>query len=358
MLQEKTALLCDTESFDDPVVIDDRRLKSVRDRLIDELLKGARLVDFSIENVEVDKLRFWMESPFSGLYRARRIGEKSVSERIVEALESRFLEIDQAGIDYRLRCPVRVETTVTRALIDGAETARNLCEWVDFCAPPGMGKTEAKAEYIARSIKASGFDCPVWSVDLDEACISTRAVLALISREIVKGCVDEKSEFSMSQSIVEATRNKRGLLFVDEGQHLADAMKKMGVPIINLLRRFVDRGCFGIVYLGNGEIYRRLSTGIGRDKGAYTQLLSRMRDFRVEVGGYQPGASSDGKRLTREDVLSVANAWGVSGVEEAAYCLKIAQGPGALRAVTNVFRVAMATCGSLDIKALNAVRAV
>lgn len=358
MLQEKTILLCDSEAPDDPPVLDNQRLKSVRDRLIDELLKGARLVDFSTENIDVDRLRFWMERPFSGLHRARIVGEKSVSEKIVEALESRFLEIDRAGIDYRLRCPVRVETTVTRALIDGAETARNLCEWVDFCAPPGLGKTEAKAEYIARSIKADGFDCPVWSVDLDEACISTKAVLALISREIVKGRVDEKSEFSMSQSIVEATRDKRGLLFVDEGQHLADAMKKMGVPIINLLRRFVDRGCFGIVYLGNGEIYRRLSTGVGRDKGAYTQLLSRMQDFRIEIGGYQPGASSDDKRLSREDILSVANAWGVSGVEEAAYCLKIAQGPGALRAMTNVFRMAMANYCSLDIKALSAVRAI
>ena len=126
----------------------------------------------------------------------------------------------------------------------------------------------------------------------------------------------------------------------------------------NLLRRFVDRGCFGIVYLGNGEIYRRLNAGMGRDKGAYLQLLSRMQDFRIEVGGYRRDRPGEGRALTRLDIEAVANAWGVSGVEESAYCLKIAEGPGALRAMTNVFRMAMERYGALDIKSLKKVRAL
>ena len=348
--------------FDDnpPAPFDAERWKALRNRLIDELAKGGKsLEDFSPNEMELGRLKIWLKSPDAFPRFGRRVGEKSTAEQIADFLEQRFSELDQAGLDFRMRCPARVETTVTQALIEGAETARNLCEWVDFCAAPGLGKSEAKNEYIARMRKADGFFCPIWSIELDETCISTKAMLNLIAREILgAGTFDEKSEFAMSQAIIEATNGKRGLLFVDEGQHLADILKKMGIPIINLLRRFVDRGCFGIVYLGNGEIYRRLSTGIGRDKGAYTQLLSRMAEFRIEVGGYRPGRPCEGRALTKADVLAVANVWWVSGVEESAYCLKIAEGPGALRAMTNVFRAAWEKYGSLDINCMNKVRAL
>lgn len=361
MVQENRDVFTDEGHFQMAVAspLDAARWIAIRDRLIDELAKGGRLEDFAPDGIGPERLGVWLKAPAFGEVAWRRVGQKSTSEQIADALESRFAEIDQAGFDYRSRCPARVETAVTRAFFEGAETARELCEWVDFCAAPGLGKTEAKNDYIARSRKVDGFFCPVWSIDLDETCATPRAVLALIAREILGGGkVDEKNEFATARAIIEATRDKRGLLIVDEGQHLADATKKLGIPVVNQLRSFVDRGCFGLVYLGNGEIYRRLSTGQGRDKGAYTQLLSRMQDFRIEVGGYRPGASGEGWRLTRDDVLAVASAWGVSGVEEAAYCLKIAEGPGALRAMTNVFRMALGRYGLIDIKTLNKVKAI
>lgn len=362
MLHENEQVSAYTDAFypEKPAPFCRERWKSIRNRLIDELAKGGKtLDDFAPDEMGKGRLEIWLKSPDDFHFYARRVGDKTMAEQIAEALEARFAEIDQAGVDYRLRCPRRVETTLTRALIEGAETARSLCEWVDFCAAPGLGKTEAKMEFIARVRKAEGFFCPVWSIDLDENCISLKAILNLIAQEILgAGRFDEKSEFAMSQAIIEATKGRRGLLFVDEGQHLADMMKKMGIPVISMLRRFVDRGCFGIVYLGNGEIYRRLSTGVGRDKGAYAQLLSRMQDFRVEVGRYCPGQTDNHKALTKADVLAVAKAWGVSGVEESAYCLKIAEGPGALRAMTNVLRISMERYGSLDIKTLNSIRRV
>ncbi len=359
MLHEN-AQVFSVDNYGEPQPFDGERWKAIRNRLIDELAKGGNtLEDFAPDKIEPGRLKIWLKSPESFPRYSSRIGNKTIAEQIAEALEERFTEIDQAGVDYRQRCPARVETTLTRALIEGAETARSLCEWVDFCAAPGLGKSEAKREYIARARKADGFFCPVWSIDLDETCISVKAVLNLVAQEILgAGNFDNKTDFAMSQAIIEATNGRRGLLFIDEGQHLADVLKKMGIPVINMLRSFVDKGCFGIVYLGNGEIYRRLSAGMGRDKGAYTQLLSRMQDFRVEVGRYCPGQASEssGLALTKADVLAVATAWGVSGVEESAYCLQIAEGPGALRAMTNVLRISMERYGSLDIKSLNSVR--
>jgi len=363
MLHENTQALAHADYFDPapPPPFDSERWKAIRNRLIDELAKGGKtLDDFAPDEYELGRLKIWLKSPDSFPRFSRRIGDKTMAEEIADAMEARFAEIDRAGIDYRLRCPVKVETTLTHALIEGAETARNLCEWVDFCAAPGLGKTEAKIEYIARMRKAEGFFCPVWSIDLDQSCTNLKDVLALIARQIMgeDANYDPKSAFAMSQAIIEATKGRRGLLFVDEGQNLADMLKKMGLPIVDMLRSFVDKGCFGIVYLGNGEIYRRLCAGTGKNKNAYAQLLSRMVDFRVEFGGYRPGQPNNGKSLTKADILAVANAWGVVGVEEESYCLQVAKESGALRNITNVIRYSMERYGSLDIKCLKMGRAL
>lgn len=361
MQQENAQVFAYDDYLDStPPPFDGERWKAIRDRLIDELAKGEKtLDDFASDGMEPGRLKIWLKSPDSFPRFGRRVGEKTAAEQIADALEARFAEIDHAGIDYRLRCPVRVETTLTHALIEAAETARNLCELVDFSAAPGLGKTEARSEYIARMRKAEGFFCPVWSIELDDSCITLKAVLDLIARQIPEVVIpNEKGDFAIAQAIIEATKGRRGLLFIDEGQHLADAQKKMGIPIVNMLRRLVDRGCFGIVYVGNGEIYRRLSAGTIKDKNAYTQIFSRMEDFRVEVGPYKADKRSFDKSLTKADVLAVAKSWGVIGVEEESYCLRAAEKPGALRAMTNILRVSMERYGSLDIKCLTKVRAL
>ena len=137
-----------------------------------------------------------------------------------------------------------------------------------------------------------------------------------------------------------------------DSKYSADATKKMGIPTVNLLRRFVDRGCFGVLYMGNGEMYRRLLSG----KGAYTQLISRMQDFRVEVAPYRANQSAKELALSRDDVLAVAAAWGVQGVAEIAYCLKAAALPGSLRSMTNIIRSALVRFGDLSIGSLQQIR--
>jgi len=344
-----------------PRPFDRGRWEVIVNRVIDELAKGGEATLKSISSgigFELGTLEIWLKSPTCFLSYGRRVGEKSTSEKIGEALEKYFLQLEEAGANVRMRCPVRVKTGVIAEMVSGIEAARSMCEFVEICAAPGLGKTESTLEYIASCRKAEGFDCPVWLIELDESCISVKAVLQLIARQVVRhGQYDPKSEFSMVQAIIEATTGRRGLLLVDEGQHLADAQKIMGIPIINMLRRFVDRGLFGIAYFGNGEIYRRLISGTGKDKGAYTQLLSRMQDFRVEIHGL--GKGGDGAAaLTREDVLAVAATWGVTGIEERAYCLKVAAQPGALRTMTNVFRRSLERFGHIDITTMTKIRRV
>jgi hypothetical protein len=359
MLHEKEQKLCDAPVLVHHTPMDRGRWEAIVNRLIDELAKGGEVTLKSISSAigfELQTLEMWLKSPDCFLSFGRRVGEKSTSEKIADALEKYFLQSGPAGFDVRMRCPVRVKTSVICAMLSGIESARSMCELVEICAAPGLGKTESTLEYIASCRKREGFDCPVWLIELDESCISIKAVLFLIARQIVRhGHYDPKSEFSMVQAISEAATGRRGVLLVDEGQHLADAQKIMGIPIINMLRRFVDRGLFGIAYFGNGEIYRRLVSGTGKDKGAYTQLLSRMQDFRVEIRGLGKG-DENAAALTREDVIAVAATWGVTGVEERAYCLKAAAQPGALRTVTNVFRRSLEGFGEIDISIMTKIR--
>lgn len=364
MLQEANSVGAYVPGVEDfPPPFDRNRWEVIRNRLVDELAKGNGRTLEAIANaarVEVGPLKIWLKSPAEFPRFGRRVGEKTGAEKIADALEGYFAALDSEGLNIRLRCPRRVETGVMRAAIEGIWTARNLCEFVEIRAASGLGKTEAKAEYIARCRKSEGFYCPVWSIELDESCISIKAVLSMIAREVVgEGHYDEKSEASMARVIEEYAEGRNGVLLVDEAQHLADAQKRFGIPIVNMLRRFVDKGLFGIAYFGNGEIYRRLTTGSGKDKGAYTQLLSRMQDFRVEIFGLGANTGKGKehvKALTREDVVAVAAAWGVDGVEEVAYCLKAAALPGSLRIMTNIFRQALDKYECIDIKTLNKVR--
>jgi DNA transposition AAA+ family ATPase len=346
--------------FDKPFDIE--RWKPLVDRVIDHLNRdqSGTLKDIAEAiGYPVHSLELWLNSNTSFQVLTRTVGMKTTSEKIADALDNYFSALDTVSSNNaRIRCPVRVKTTPIRAMIAGMETARALGELVEICAPPGLGKTEAAREYLSTCRKAEGFYCPVWLIALDESCISLKAVFQLICRQILShGHYDPKSEFSMFNAIMEETKGRGGVLLVDEFQHLADAQKIMGVPILNALRSLVDRGVFGIACLGNGEMYRRLTSGTGRDKGAYTQLLSRMQDFRVEILGLGQG---DGTlpALTREDVFEVAAAWGVTGTEEKAWCLKAAAQRGALRIMTNIFRLSLDRHGRIDISTLNQIRRV
>lgn len=349
----------DRFDYSEPPPLDRGRWETIRNGVVDELVKGngKTLKSFSgPAGIEVGRLEIWLRSPDSFSHIGRRLGEKSIAVVIAESLEKHLSDLNAAGKNSRDRCPVRLETSVTRAAISGIQTARSLCELVLIDAVPGLGKTEAINEYISRTTKAEGFGCPVWKIQFDESCISMKAVLSLIAREILgAGRFDEKSEFSMMQAIMEKARERGGVLLVDEGQHLADAQKKMGIPIINLLRSFPDRAILGIAYFGNGEIYRRLASGTGRDKGAYTQIFSRVEEFRLEIFGLGKGGKGC-PALSKADVLAVASVWGVSGVEAQAYCLKTAALPGALRTMANICRRALELYGGVDIDALNKVR--
>lgn len=314
------------------------RWEGLKNRLADEISRGFSIARIANETrLNAESINAWAKD-FEFFRIPRYIGSESEAVRIEAALEERFNELDQERANEKNRNPARIETSVTREVMGSISMARDMVEIVDISAPPGSGKSQGVAEYVARARKEEGFDCPVWLIELTEFSLSAKSVLRMIARACISSNYDAHDEATMFQEIADKTLGKGGVLIVEEAQHMADAKNINGIRIFNGLRRFVDAGCFGIVLIGNGELYRRLKSG------QHAQLLSRMASFRKEI----PGVSD-------EDVDQVMAAWGVSGKAERALCLKIAKGPGALRSLVQAFRRALRDYGAITLATLNKV---
>lgn len=352
MLTENEYSAEDDYDYSAPPPIDPVRLEAVKHRIIDAHSKGVSLKTLAgVAGIDGERLKLWLDAPNSMPWFGRRVGEKSAPEKILDAMEEHFSALDAKGIDLRDRCPVSVETSVTRAILYGITTARTMCEPVLIDAPSGVGKTESIRRYLVQARKTEGFDCPVWRIVLSESAITVTAVLALLAREVFADCgYGKKSDAAVSQAILEATRGRDGVLIIDEAQHLGDALKINGIRILNELRTMNDSGNFGMALFGNGEIYGRLNATT-RGKSNFAQISSRVNPFRIEVAGLGQGKGGQ-PALTESDVLAVVHAWGAGGAEIEQWALRVACKSGALRHVSVGLRHSMLNWGSIRLDAL------
>jgi len=314
------------------------RWEHLKNRLADEISRGLSMARIANETrLKAEAIHAWA-TDFDWFREPLRVGAESEAMMIETKLEGRFNELDHERANEKSRSPARIETSVTRDVVAAISMSRDLVEIVDVSAPPGSGKSVGVAEYVARARKDEGFDCPVWPIELNEFSLSSKSVLRMIARACVSPNYDAHDEAAIFKEIADKTQGKGGVLIVEEAQHLGDAKNINGLRIFNGLRRFVDAGCFGIVLIGNGELYRRLKSG------QHAQLLSRMASFRKEIPG-----------VNDEDVDNVMAAWGVSGKAERALCVKIAKSPGALRSLVQAFRRALHEYGEINLVTLNNV---
>lgn len=332
----------------DTPTVDMERWRNLTSRLADVMARGYSLNriaieagisthrGFSITSLPADRIREWTIHP-EAMRESRYADQISPAEEIEQKLIMWFAERDAEQETAITTIDAYVETAVSRKVWDGFEQARDLCELVEISAPPGTGKTCAGEQYLAKCRKLEGFSCPVWRITLSEFSLSIKSVLQLIAGEINhdRANIEARSDFSTVSMIEEKTEGLGGLLIVDEAQHIGDASKINGLNILNGLRHFVDRKLFGIAFLSNGEIYRRVAGG------KHGQLSSRMEAWRVEV-----------KSVPDEDVDLIMAAYGVSGKPAREWCIKKAKGAGGLRALTNAFRHALREFGEINHQTL------
>lgn len=324
--------------------------KQITDRVADELAQGYTLHRIVTEAelhlvggggsyaTYEDRLRVWLESPNALRGESRYVGQLSVADEMEKKLSAWFEQLDIERAAAKTTAPAFVETAVSRKIWSSFEQARELCELMEISAPPGTGKTHAIQPYLAQCRKREGFGCPVWHITLSEFSVSLKSVLQLITAEVQPDHARsgrEDKDFSSVRMIEEHTEGRGGLLIVDEAQHIGDADKLHGIRILNGLRYFTDRKLFGIAFLSNGEIYRRVAGG------KHGQLSSRMEASRVEIKG-----------VPDEDVDLIMAAHCIGGKPAREWCLKKAKGAGGLRALTRAFSHARREFGEVNHQTL------
>lgn len=175
----------------------------------------------------------------------------------------------------------------------------------------GLGKTTAVREYAHRypSVWLATMSPATAGVTtcLEEVC------LALGVRELPQGAA------RMQRELIRRIAGTAGLLVVDEAQHLS-------VAALDALRAIHDATGIGIALVGNEAVYARMTGG---NRAAYLDRLFSRIGRRVRLS-----------RATKDDVLSLAREWGVSGGESLHLLSEIGARAGALRAVVKVLRLA------------------
>lgn len=345
----------------------------LRGRLLDEMGRGLtltklvrRLVDYglhagsrdgdetkrkSLIPVEDEVIKRWAdlgEDESAGMRVRRFSNVPSYAEKIETALSLYFADLDEERSTAKGFVPPRVLTSVMARGLDAIQLARKVCKPCHVQSVPGAGKSEFMREYIARARMAEGMNCPVWAIELGEWSVSSKAILMMIAEqvcpkkvvELCSGGRNGPGEFELHRAIESEAEGRGGVLIIDEANFLMDVPSGAGVRIINGLRRFCDKGLFGLVFLDNGELY-------GLDpKGKRSQLSSRFDNWRVSI----PAPNED-------DIELVMHAWGVSGREERKLCVDIGTQGGSLRNVTDCFRSALEQYGEINHATMNEILA-
>jgi hypothetical protein len=180
----------------------------------------------------------------------------------------------------------------------------------------GLGKTTALRRYAEENPS-------VWVIEMTRSHSKLLGALERIAAAVgLKGLAREPAK--VQDRIHDRVSGTNGLLVIDEAQHLDN-------EALEAIRAIHDATGIGIVLAGNEVLYTRI-TG-GRREMGFAQLFSRI-----------------GKRLrlsrpSKEDVASLAEAWGIVDADIRDLMGEIAMKPGALRGLTKALRLASMTGG-------------
>ena len=336
------------------------RYARLRARLLDEMGRGLTLprlaralVNYGLHKhyfesgeakaltlnpIDEKVLKAWVSDPAPHWRVQRYCNVPSSGDKVENALELYFADVDADRARANGGEPDRVRTSVLLKGIECIPLARSQCKPVHIMSVSGAGKTAFMNEYKDRARKAEGLDCPVWIIELEDFSVSTKAILTLIADQVCPGRTGT-TEFEIARAIEREIEGRGGVLIIDEANSLLDVPNDVGVRIINSLRRFCDRGLMGIAFLDNGELFRKLDP-----KHKRPQLTSRFDAWRVSIPA-----------PTKDDIELVMHAWGVSGRDELERCLELGTAQGTLRTLTDRFRKARMQFGDINAATMDAV---
>ncbi|WP_431281627.1 AAA family ATPase [Humitalea sp. 24SJ18S-53] len=233
------------------------------------------------------------------------------SEKIAAQVQAWLGSIQERARIRRVmpKAPTFIETATASRILEVLAHAQHLPDLTVTVGPPGVGKSIACCHYTATGSN-------VWKLVAEPIHKSLRAFLQDLGTAMGLqggGRVDQKS-----RQIAMKVAGSRGLIIIDEAQHLPS-------EVHDQLRSIHDKAVVGIALVGNPDIYQSLGTP-GQTK--YAQLHSRV-GRRLTLTG-----------ATKGDVAALTDAWGVEDGETRALISAICRKPGALRGMMKTMRMA------------------
>lgn len=238
-----------------------------------------------------------------GTYRGDQAG--------VQTKLAAWLQSQASGLAVTMHSvPGWVDTPTAIAIEKALVFARSSPSIAAIYGVSGAGKTTAIRHYARTTPN-------VWIVEAKPSAASMAAVLRAISVAL-----DMPSAYrndAMSREIVRRLTGSRGLLVIDEAQHLT-------LQALEEVRSIHDAAEIGVALCGNEDVYSRLTGGTQRAE--FAQLFSRVAP-RLRLTAPQAG-----------DVAAILEAWGVTGTPELKFAQQIASLPGGLRKVVKTLEQA------------------
>ncbi|HEI5044170.1 TPA: AAA family ATPase [Salmonella enterica subsp. enterica serovar Virchow] len=206
--------------------------------------------------------------------------------------------------------PQVVETRTFRDLYELFDSVRIFRCISVLVGVPGVGKTVAAREYARQEPNT-------WMVTLSPAHSSVTECLLELADAL--GLDNPgKTKGALTRSIRKKLNNARGLVIVDEADHLS-------VDGLEQLRAIQDATSVGMVLIGNP---RQLANATRRGTDDMARLFSRF------------ARTKQLRKSKKADVEAIARAWGIRGEDELAVMQRIAEKPGALRVLTHTLNYA------------------
>lgn len=207
--------------------------------------------------------------------------------------------------------PAWVSTPSAEKVIAGLRYAQLANDIVVIYGGAGLGKSKAIERYAQTSPS-------VWSVELSPAHSGVLGCLEEIAIAIGLRDYTRQAAF-LHRSICNKLRGTRGILVIDEAQH-------MGVQALDQVRAIHDATKVGLALVGNERVYTQMA---GSNRAAYLDRLYSRIGKRIHL-----------KRSTDKDADELLKAWGIDDSKCRARIRDIASKPGALRVLTKVLRLA------------------
>lgn len=200
--------------------------------------------------------------------------------------------------------PEFVETPTAKAIIATITYAQLAADYGLVVGEPGIGKTMALENFRDSRPNA-------WLATMSPATEGPVPMLKAIG--FVLGlCSPAVGAIEMSQKIVTHLRGTRGVLILDEAQHL-------GQKALDELRAIIDASKIGLVLAGDTTLREKIS--------AFSQLSSRIGK-NAPIGG-----------LSAADSTALARSLGIDGTDERRFLELISRQRGGLRCVVKTVRL-------------------